>query len=175
MFLLLGTLGIASGVLAEDVEVGRVPDISARNLEGKKIDLRKTLEQGPAVITFWTTWCKPCRKELPELQKLVEAYGEQGFQVIGVNGDGPVDQAKIRPFVKALGFEFEVIPDPDGEIRRRFQVEVYPTSVLVDTEGRILHRQVGYRRGDEKILEAELQKLLGGEDGEAAVEPDSEG
>ena len=173
LLFLLVSLGRVPGTSAEDVTVGRVPDISTRNLEGKKFDLRKTLENGPAVITFWTTWCKPCRKELPELQKLLEKYGDRGFQVIGINGDGPVDQAKIRPFVKALGFDFEVIPDSDGEVRRRFQVEVFPTSVLVDTEGRIQHRQVGYRRGDEKILEEELKKVLAAEVDEAAPEPDS--
>lgn len=79
LFVFLAVLASAPDVLAEDVEMGRVPDISTRNLEGKKFDLRKTLESGPAVITFWTTWCKPCRKELPELQKLVETYGEHGF------------------------------------------------------------------------------------------------
>lgn len=160
-------------ISAEDVGVGRVPDISTRNLEGKRFELKKALESGPAVITFWTTWCKPCRKELPELQKLVEKYGGDGFQVIGINGDGPVDQAKVRPYVKALGFDFEVVPDTDGEVRRRFQVEVFPTSFLVDTEGRIRHRQVGYRRGDEKILEKELIKLLAIEADEAAPATDS--
>ncbi len=179
LLLLAVALGRVPDTGAEDIAVGRVPDISTRNLEGKKFDLKQTLQSGPAVITFWTTWCKPCRKELPELQKLVEKYGEQGFQVIGINGDGPVDQAKIRPFVRALGFDFEVIPDPDGEVRRRFQVEVFPTSLLVDTEGRILKRQVGYRRGDEKILEEELKKILAAEEQEQeqedkdAPEPDS--
>jgi thiol-disulfide isomerase/thioredoxin len=150
-----------------------VPNISSRDLSGKKFELKPTLKSGPAVVTFWATWCKPCRKELPELQKLVEAYGEQGFQVIGVNGDGPVDQAKIRPYVKALDFDFTIVPDPDGEIRRRFQVEVFPTSFLVDTEGRILHRQVGYRQGDEKIVEAELLKLLTPEEKEESSKADS--
>ena len=142
-------------------ELGSVPGFSARDLKGKKVDLAGIFSRGPTVITFWATWCKPCRKELPELQKLADTYGEQGFSVIGVNGDGPVDQAKIRPYVKALGFDFTVIPDPDGEIRRRMQVEVFPTSFLVDREGKIVHRQVGYRRGDEAILEARIREMIG--------------
>jgi thiol-disulfide isomerase/thioredoxin len=153
-------LVMGSRAEAKDVEMGAVPNFAARDLSGKKFELLSALESGPAVVTFWATWCKPCRKELPELQKLVEKYGEQGFRVIGINGDGPVDQAKIRPYVKALGYDFTVIPDPDGEIRRRLQVEVFPTTFLVDTEGQIVHRQVGYRQGDEKIIEAEIQNLL---------------
>ena len=158
VIVLLGLAGPASG----KSKTGSIPNVTARNLDGKKIVLKDSLT-GPTVITFWATWCKPCRKELPELQKLVERYGERGFQVVGINGDGPVDQAKIRPYVKALGYDFIIIPDPDGEIRRRFQVEVFPTSFLVDAEGQILHRQVGYRQGDEKVLEERIQDLLGDE------------
>jgi thiol-disulfide isomerase/thioredoxin len=158
----------APGILAlviltagtEPVSLGSVPGLRARDLGGASFDLAETLVSGPTVITFWATWCKPCRRELPELQKLLDTYGERGFQVVAVNGDGPVDQAKIRPYVKAHGFTFSVLPDPDGEIRRRFQVEVFPTTLLVDTEGRILHRQVGYRRGDETILAEHLEELL---------------
>ena len=145
---------------AKDIEFGAVPNFATRDLSGKKFELLSALEGGPAVVTFWATWCKPCRKELPELQKLVEKYREQGFRVIAINGDGPVDQAKIRPYVKALGYDFTVIPDPDGEIRRRLHVEVFPTTFLIDTAGKIRHRQVGYRQGDEKIIEAEIQTLL---------------
>lgn len=155
--LVLGA-GPAGSAFAEET-TGTIPDLSARDLDGKKVDLRDAIT-APTVIIFWATWCKPCRKEMPELERLVERYREQGLSVVAINGDGPVDQAKIRPYVKALGFTFTVIPDPDGEIRRRFQVEVFPTSFLVDGEGRIVHRQVGYRRGDEKILEARIRELL---------------
>jgi thiol-disulfide isomerase/thioredoxin len=155
---------------AEPVSLGSVPGLKARDLGGAAFDLAETLAAGPTVITFWATWCKPCRRELPELQKLLEIYGERGLQVVAVNGDGPVDQAKIRPYVNALAFTFTVIPDPDGEIRRRFQVEVFPTTLLVDPGGRIVHRQVGYRRGDEAILAGHLETLLPGAPAPAAGE-----
>ena len=157
----LGSLLVPQPARAVDLEANAVPSLVARDLEGRRFDLAASLKDGPALVTFWTTWCKPCRKELPELQKLVAAYGERGFHVVGVNGDGPVDRAKVRPYVNALGFDFTVIPDPDGEIRRRFQVEVFPTSFLVDGEGRVVYRQVGYRRGDEKILAEQVRALVG--------------
>lgn len=157
---------IAAPSLAVDLASDTAPPLVARDLDGRRFDLAASLKQGPALVTFWATWCKPCRKELPELQKLVATYGDRGFHVVGVNGDGPVDQAKVRPYVKALGFDFTVVPDPDGEIRRRFQVEVFPTSFLVDGEGRVVYRQVGYRRGDEAILAGRVRALVG-----AAVPP----
>lgn len=155
------TVWVSAPSLAVDLASDTVPPLVARDLDGHRFDLAASLKQGPALVTFWATWCKPCRKELPELQKLVAAYGERGFHVVGVNGDGPVDQAKVRPYVNALGFDFTVVPDPDGEIRRRFQVEVFPTSFLIDGEGRVVYRQVGYRRGDEAILAERVRTLVG--------------
>jgi len=166
---LIATLLASSSVAAEDPAVeppsataafGSVPDLKARDLYGKRFALSEALAEGPVVVTFWTTWCKPCRKEMPELGRLVDAYGEKGFQVIAVNGDGPVDQAKIRPYVQALGFDFVVILDPDGRIRKRFQVGAFPTTFLVDGEGRVVRTQVGYHNGDGKLLEQALQTLL---------------
>lgn len=167
--LLVFTGFAAVPALAE--ERGSIPDLVARDLDGNKVNLKESLA-GPAVITFWATWCKPCRKELPELEKLVGKYGDRGFRVFGINGDGTVDRAKVRPYVRALGFDFTVIPDPDGEIRRRFQVEVFPTTYLVDGEGLVVHRQVGYRQGDEAILEKALLGVLSGSEPEEAPETD---
>lgn len=144
----------------ERIETGAAPPLIARDLDDRRFDLGESVREGPAVVTFWATWCRPCRRELPELQKLVERFGQRGFRVVAVSGDGPVDRAKVRPYVKASGFDFTVISDPDGEIRRRFGVEVFPTTFLIDTAGRIVHRQVGYRRGDERLLAARIRELL---------------
>ena len=160
---------------ADGVGVGSVPPLLARDLDGKRFDLEEALEDGPVVITFWATWCKPCRKEMPELQKLLVMFRNEdekdAFRVIAVNGDGPADQAKVRPYVKSQKFDFTVIPDQDGEVRRNFQVEVFPTTFLVDRDGNVLHRTVGYRRGDEKILAERLEALLGESSSE---KPDTE-
>lgn len=153
-------LGSLTASTAPAVERGSAPALTAKDIDKKPFALDVAWTQGPVVVTFWATWCKPCRKELPELQKLVERYGDRGLQVVAVSGDGPVDQAKVRPYIRSSGFDFVVIPDPDGAWRRRFQVEVFPTSFVIDADGTIVHRQVGYRRGDEKQLEAVLKPLL---------------
>lgn len=149
-----------SAAQAQEASVGSVPPLAAKTIDGDALVLADALEEGPVVVTFWATWCRPCRKELPELQKLVAKYGDRGFQVVAVSGDGPVDAAKVAPYVKSQQFTFAVVRDEDGEIRRNFQVEVFPTTFLVGRDGTILHRQVGYRRGDEKILDARLAELL---------------
>ncbi len=140
--------------------LGAAPPLAARDLDGKPFDLARRLDRGPVLVTFWATWCKPCRKELPELQKLLERYRDRGFGVVAVGEDGPVDAAKVAPYVRASKFTFTVIPDPDGDIRRRFQVEALPTAFLIGRDGEVVHRQMGYRRGDQDILERELGKIL---------------
>ena len=159
-FLLLALLAVPF-VSAQEATTGSVPPLAAKTIDGESLVLADALEKGPVVVTFWATWCRPCRKELPELQKLVAKYGDRGFRVVAVSGDGPVDAAKVAPYVASQKFTFDVVRDEDGEIRRNFQVEVFPTTFLVGKDGTILHRQVGYRRGDEKILDARLAELLG--------------
>ena len=162
IFVCVFLLGLVPSVHAEDSKdvTGKAPALQGRDLEGKRFKLSKALEDGPALITFWATWCRPCRKEMPELQKLRKKYEEHGVQVIAISGDSPVDQAKVKPYIKAQKFDFTVLLDTDGEIRRRFQVEVFPTTFLVGADNRILYRGVGYRRGDEKVLESYLRTAL---------------
>jgi thiol-disulfide isomerase/thioredoxin len=169
ILLLSACLLVAPVASAQEASVGKAPPLAAKTLEGDALVLAEALENGPVVVTFWATWCRPCRKELPELQKLVDKYGDRGFRVVAVSGDGPVDAAKVAPYVKSQKFTFDVVRDEDGEIRRNFQVEVFPTTFLLGDDGAILHRQVGYRRGDEKILDGHLAELLGAP--EPGVEP----
>jgi len=163
---------LVAGSAQADGDLGRVPPIAARDLDGAAFSLDDALEQGPVVISFWATWCKPCRKELPEVQKILAAYKEKGFSVVAISADGPADEAKVRPYVRSQKFEFTVIPDPDGELQRRFQVEALPTTLLVTAEGMIVHRSVGYRRGDEILLENRVRFLLGLPELEPAADMD---
>ena len=114
--LVLVALFLPAGAPAED-DLGGAPSLVARDLDGKRFTMDTALEDGPVVLTFWATWCKPCPKELPELQKLVDAYADHGFSVAAISGDGPADQAKVRPYVRSQKFSFTVIPDPDGELK----------------------------------------------------------
>lgn len=155
-------LALALPAVAAEMQQGQAPPFAARDIDGNRFDLAEQMEQGPVAITFWATWCKPCRKELPELAKLQRRYAGAGFAVVAVSGDSPVDAAKIRPYVKSARFPFVVVHDVDGEVRRRFEVEAFPTTFLVDRAGNVVHRQVGYRRGDEAILERALRELLPG-------------
>lgn len=132
------------------------PVLEGVDLEGRDVDLAAILPGGPVLVSFWALWCKPCLKELPELDRVVLDYAKRGVSMIAVNADAPGDAAKVRPFVKSRGFHFRVVPDAGGEIRRDFGVNTLPTTLLLAPDGSTLWTNQGYRPGDEKGLRAAL-------------------
>jgi len=95
---------------------------SSANLRGKVV-----------VLNFWATWCAPCLAELPTLQTLAQISDPEHISVITVN----VRQLKpqIQRFVSATGLELPIILDTKGEITNNFNVRIYPTTILIDTQG----------------------------------------
>ncbi|MBD3161089.1 MAG: redoxin domain-containing protein [Candidatus Eisenbacteria bacterium] len=136
------------------------PDFSAKNLKGKTIKLSDLLEEGPVLIDFWTTWCKPCKLELPELDRLHRKYEEHGFRVLAISQDDPKTVRKVKPYVEQRKYGMVVLVDPDREVGNEYSVRTYPTSFLVGEDGEILHFAQGYSKGDEKELEEKIRGLL---------------
>lgn len=110
-----------------------------------------------AVVTFWATWCPPCRKEIPAMNAMRERYSDKGLKVVGVSLDeGENDELASK--VERLGIEYPVvrggesIPPLFGEIRS------IPTVFIFSRDNKIAFRHVGYLQ--EADLEKEIQKLL---------------
>jgi len=141
------------------------PELAARTVTGESISLHQMLGRGPVLVNFWALWCKPCLKELPELQKLQEQFSARGFTVLSINGDSPVDVAKVAPFVRSRKLMFPVLTDLDGNLRRRFQANAFPTSILLDRSGRVAWTSQGYRPGDDVEMAKQIEGLLKGAGG----------
>ena len=153
-------------LLAGGVAVAAIADsgFSAhplRTLEGEQVTLNDYLEQGPVVIEFWASWCKPCMTSLPKLNHLYRQWRDQGVTVLGINQDGPRSLAKIEPLVYALDLEFPILLDENRDFSRQVRISGLPTTLLVDSSGEILFTLRGYRPGDENRLDDEIRKLLG--------------
>ena len=136
-------------------------------LDGEPVSLREALEKGPVVLDFWATWCKPCIKSLPALQKVAREFEERGVGVYTVNVDGPRNQPKVRPFLKRHRLELPVLLDHSREVMKQFQLSGMPATILFSTEGEVVYKHFGYKPGDEIRLREELTELLQG------AEPDS--
>ena len=135
-------------------------DFTIRDINGKKVQLKNLLADGPVLLDFWALWCVPCLKEMPELNKIATKYKESGLTIVAVNQDSPSDQSKVKPFVKQKRFNFVVILDEDKDLWDQFNVNALPTSILIDQTGHVVYTHVGYKPGDQAEIIAALEKLF---------------
>jgi len=140
----------------------RAGTFSLRNLDGELLHSDNIFGKGPVILDFWATWCKPCLKNLPNLEKLYEKYENKGVQVYGINEDGPRSLAKVEPLVNSLGITFPIILDENRELVRKYKVSGFPTTILIDKNKNIVYSIQGYRPGDEKVLQQKIKDLLEG-------------
>ena len=95
------------------------------------------------LLNFWATWCVPCREEMPTLERLSrERRGS--LVILGISVDA-VGRDKVQAFVRELGLTFPILLDPETVVGKRYRVRALPTSFLIDRDGVVRHREVGYR------------------------------
>jgi cytochrome c biogenesis protein CcmG/thiol:disulfide interchange protein DsbE len=155
--ILMATLFMSQPAQARDT----APDFNLRSLAGKRLNLQNLLKEGPVLLDFWATWCKPCVKAMPKLQEIHETYGDLGLTIIGVNEDGPRGQSKVKPFLRARKLTFQVGLDPDGGLMKRMRVTALPTTLLIDRDGEIVYRQAGFTKGSEVGLIEAIETIVG--------------
>ena len=134
------------------------PEYSSLNLDGSKFEL--TSRRGKVVLlNVWATWCGPCRFEIPELQRIHNAYAGRGFEVVGVSVDQtPVES--VREFVTEHKMTYPVVHDQEERLAGILEASVLPTSVLIDRDGKIVWKKVGaILEGDEELKNA-IEKAL---------------
>lgn len=121
----------------------RAPEIDLPTLTGRRFELSK-LRGNPVIISFWGTWCPPCRKEFPELVRVQAEHGQAGLRVVAVNGRDQERSLKdVEQFVKAFPVSFPVALDKRGIVRRAYRIEGQPTTVFIDASGIVRKVHVG--------------------------------
>jgi len=117
-----------------------VPPLQAMDLQGKVWKLAD-LRGRAVLLNFWASWCEPCRAEMPTLQQLAEIYGPEKLVVLAINfREGP---RRVNQYVQATGMSLPVLLDPNGDIARQWGANVFPTTILIDAEGRPRQRVRG--------------------------------
>jgi DsbE subfamily thiol:disulfide oxidoreductase len=156
-----GRLGIASGtnivpVAIPDREPG--PSFSGPSLRPGSPIGEAVYAGKVALVNFWGSWCGPCRREQPVLERLWKEYGPRGVQFLGV---AERDQkAAALAFLEEFGVTYPSVYDPDSSVAFRFKVRVMPNTFVIDRRGRIAARIVG-AADDEVVLRRILDAELG--------------
>jgi peroxiredoxin len=151
--------GKPSQSLGQAVRVGSIaPDFTLPELDGSEITL-SALRGNVVLINFWTTWCPPCRYEMPALQETYRRFKDDGFIVLAVNWTQLDEREAVAPYVQELGLSFPILLDENGQISDHlYNVIGLPTSIFVDGDGVVQEIVVGpLSLGD---LDTKVQSLL---------------
>lgn len=132
-------------------------DFTLTDMHGNEVDLAD--HAGNVILLdFWATWCAPCRIEIPGFIEMVERYGPRGFSVLGISID---DSPKaLQDYAAELGMNYPVlVGDGRDDVKEAYGPIIgFPTSIVIDRDGTICHRHVGYTV-KERFVE-DIEELL---------------
>ena len=109
-------------------------------------------------VDFWASWCGPCAKSFPFLNKMHHELKDKGLQIVGVNLDENLEDAK--GFLAKYPADFTVVTDPGEQCAKRFDVKAMPSSYLIDRKGIVRHVHLGFRSGESEDLRLLIEQLL---------------
>lgn len=144
---------VEEGVQAPDFSLPYVeqPDKSVQlgDLRGKLV-----------YVDFWASWCLPCLRSLPQINTLYQKYRDQGFEVVAITIDDPIEDAQDFMDDLEVPLSYHVVADQTADIMDAYGVVGMPTSFLIDRQGVVRKVHKGFREGDTELLEQTLLGLL---------------
>jgi len=159
--LVLLLLFLSNQLIAGNQSLTRLNDISVKNfnlpdIDGENYTLTDFRGQ-PVIINFWATWCPPCRRELPSMNRAWQKIKNQGIHMIAINvGE---DEDTIFSFTGDYPIDFLTLLDLDGSTVKAWPVKGLPTTFVLDPQGRIVYQAVGEREWDDEALLDKVRAL----------------
>jgi len=164
LILVLATSLMSTGLIMAG-EGDKIPAATVKRLDGTKVNSSTFSNDGkPIIISFWATWCKPCKKELDAIQENYEAWAkETGVKLIAISIDDVRSSGKVVTDVKTKGWDFEVYLDENQDFKRAMNVNNVPHTFIIDGNGKIVWSHNSYTEGDEEKLYENIKKLIAGQ------------
>lgn len=141
----------------------QLPSVTLKTLDGKTVNTSEISNDGkPWVLTFFATWCKPCNRELKAIHEVYPDWQEEtGMKVVAVSVDEAQNMNKVRPLVDSEGWEYEILLDPNSDLRRQLGIQMIPHCLIIDGNGKIAESRSGYTEGAESHIIEKIRELEG--------------
>ena len=135
------------------------PDFTLEDMDAKKFSL-KDYRGKVVLLNFWATWCPPCRREMPSMERLYQKFKDKDFAVLALNQMEDGDQ--VFTFTGDLGVDlsFPIVYDKDSSVSRAYGVMGLPTTYLIDKKGNVRFRAIGGREFDHPEVEKLILQLM---------------
>jgi peroxiredoxin len=148
---------VASLAWAAQTLSGPAPAFALQSRDGAQVSLAS--QKGNVVmVNFWASWCVPCRQEMPHLQALYDRYDSLGFELLAVNVESDLDDA--RKWLEETPVTFPVLFDPKNEVSKQYKVISMPSTVLIGRDGTMRFIHHGYKPGYENEYQTQVRALL---------------
>lgn len=165
--IVLAALAIVFGfqLMAQEEKGRKIPSVNIKSLDGQTFNTENISNDGkPVLISFWASWCSPCKKELNAIHEVYDTWKEEtGVKVIAISIDDARNSNKVAPYVNGRGWDFEVYIDANQDLKRALNVNNVPHSFLIDGKGEIVWQHNSYADGDEEKVYELIKKLVAGE------------
>jgi cytochrome c biogenesis protein CcmG/thiol:disulfide interchange protein DsbE len=139
-----------------------LPNVTLKTLDGKNISIQNYASGNKiTVISFWATWCGPCKKELIKLNSTLSDWSSKyNMQLVAISIDDSKTAPKVKPYVAGQNWKCDVLIDQNSDLKRAFGIANVPFTMIIK-DGKVVWRHDGYVDGAEKDLEEQLKKLSG--------------
>lgn len=146
---------------AQTTEGRALPSADLKTVEGKTVNSSKFTNDGkPIIISFWATWCKPCKKELDAISENFEEWQkETGVKLIAISIDDSRSSGKVGTDAKSHGWDYEIYIDQNQDFKRAMNVNNVPHTFIINGKGEIVWQHNSYAEGDEDHLYEALKKI----------------
>jgi peroxiredoxin len=155
----------------ENVSIGnQAPDFKATDLNKQSITLSRFKGKSVILMDFWASWCVPCRESIPYLKTIYKRYNPKGFEIIAVSQDEnkkawmeAIKQDSTGMWYHILAAEKQTDRSSqmfNDDISKNYFVQTIPTQILIDKNGKIIYRHVGYSKKSEELLGKQLSQIF---------------